>query len=41
MPIVFSYRALTVSGAPFQGTSPDFVIQILWVLQPQSHKETV
>src|SRR5471030_1210347 len=24
-PIVFAYRALTVSGAPFQGTSADFV----------------
>ena len=33
--IGFAYRALTVSGAPFQGTSAAFVSSVLWVLQPR------
>ena len=33
--IVFAYRALTVSGAPFQGTSADVARTRPWVLQPR------
>ena len=28
MSVVVGYRALTVSGAPFQGTSPDFTLTV-------------
>ena len=38
--LAVTYRALTVSGGPFQATSADFAATLLWVLQPQSHKET-
>ena len=34
-----TYRALTVSGAPFQATSADFTMTLMWVLQPRPHKE--
>ena len=37
--LVFVYRALTVSGAPFQGTSTDVGLTLLWVLQPRTHEE--
>ena len=37
--LAFAYRALTVSGAPFQGTSADSLASRPWVLQPRAHKE--
>ena len=36
--MVVVYRALTVSGAPFQGTSTDTAEPRLWVLQPRLSK---
>jgi hypothetical protein len=36
--LVVVYRALTVSGAPFQGTSTDTTPSHLWVLQPRLSK---
>ena len=38
MHVVFAYRALTVFGAPFQGTSTGFVSSLMWVLQPRRRK---
>ena len=39
MCIAFTYRAITVFGAPFQGNFGWRLIRILWVLQPRPHKE--
>ena len=33
-----TYRAVTVFGAPFQGTSAGFSTTRPWVLQPRGHK---
>jgi hypothetical protein len=35
----FVYRAVTVCGAPFQGTSTGFDWALMWVLQPRSSEE--
>ena len=37
--IAFVYRAITVSGAPFQGNFDWLLVRLLWVLQPRPHKE--
>ena len=37
--LIFGYRAVTVSGAPFQGNFDWLLHRILWVLQPRPHKE--
>ena len=39
--VVFAYRAVTVSGAPFQGTSTDFDAKRVWVLQPRPPRRSV
>src|ERR1043166_2087698 len=38
--IVFVYRALTVSGAPFQGTSTDFIPRFCGSYNPRSEEHT-
>ena len=35
-PVAFAYRAVTVFGAPFQGTSAGFDRALMWVLQPRA-----
>jgi hypothetical protein len=39
--LVVSYRALTVSGTPFQGTSPDFEPDVRGSYNPGSVKDPV
>ena len=36
-----TYRAVTVFGAPFQGTSAGFVLTRPWVLQPRGARPAV
>ena len=38
-PLAVAYRALTVCGAPFQGTSAGFARARPWVLQPRGHED--
>ena len=40
-PVVFAYRALTVSGAPFQGTSARFACRVRGSYNPAPVKRTV
>lgn len=40
-PIVFAYRAITVSGAPFQGTSADFDVRVRGSYNPAPTRRTV
>jgi hypothetical protein len=40
-PLVFGYRAVTVSGAPFQGTSPDFVQRVRGSYNPDPTRRSV
>src|SRR6187200_968304 len=39
--IVFAYRAITVSGAPFQGTSTDFDLRVRGSYNPAPTRRTV
>src|SRR6188768_2462402 len=39
--IVFAYRAITVSGAPFQGTSADFVSRVRRSYNPDPTRRSV
>ncbi len=39
--IVFAYRALTVSGAPFQGTSADFAPRVRGSFNPNRINQSV
>ena len=39
--VAVDYRALTVSGAPFQGTSPDFSMTVRGSYNPAPTRETV
>jgi hypothetical protein len=40
-PLVFAYRAITVSGAPFQGTSTDFVQRVRGSYNPDPTRRPV
>ncbi len=40
-PFAFTYRALTVSGAPFQGTSADFACSVRGSYNPSPTRKLV